>query len=103
MIAHGPRGLGEFRAVICDRQRGHRVIARPPALERIAALADLAIHISGVPGNPGHIFETVEKRLQLVIGDGVVTDGHVFGDNLCAPAVGNIAAQPHLHRLRRQF
>ncbi len=63
------------------------------ALEGIAAGNLGAVEHAGLAGGSADILEVIEVRLQVLVGDRKIRDGHALGDEFRAIALFQIAAQ----------
>ena len=77
-----------------------RIIAGAWAFEGIAARLDLPLQIAGLAADAVEIFEAIEVRLELVIGDAPVLTGAVLGE--LARPVAREGAAPRLEIPRQE-
>src|SRR5713101_9806888 len=80
LVAERLRCFGEQRAGVGCLHRRVRVLACARALERIAAGDDLALDVARLAGDAVEVFESVEMRFQLIVGDAPVLQGAVLCD-----------------------
>ena len=78
LVAELLRGLGEQRVAVALLLRRRRIGPRARALERIAAVLDLAVEIAGRARGAAQILELIVMRLEIVVGDAPILDGHVL-------------------------
>src|SRR5580765_1116635 len=75
------------------------VRSRTRSLEGIAAVLDLALKVSGRATGAAEVLEPVVVRLEFLVSDAPVLDGHVGRQKLRAVALQQVRAQ---HEVRRQ-
>ena len=99
LIAELLGGFREQHMAVALLLRRRRVGPRARAFERIAALLDLAVEVSGGARCAAQIFELIVMRLEVVVGDAPILDGHVLRQELFAITLGQMRAQ---HEVARQ-
>src|SRR5207253_9697143 len=92
LVAHLLRRLLEERAGVRHLERRIRIVARALAFERIAAGNDLALEVARLAADAVEMFEAIEVRLDLVVGDAPVLAGAIGRHLLLAVARERAAA-----------
>src|SRR4029079_9488241 len=67
------------------------ILAR--SFEEVAAGNDLAAQVAGLAGNAAQFLEPIVIGFKLVIGDGIVLDGHLGRQRVAAVAILEMASQ----------
>jgi hypothetical protein len=65
-----------------------RIFVLARSFERVAAVLDCPAQVAGLARGAAELFEAVEMRLQLVIGDTEILDRQIGGDRVAAIALG---------------
>ena len=101
MIAHRLGRLREQLRGVSALLRRQREIVRAIRRKRVApALTDdFAFNAPRGAGGAEHLFSLVEERLQLVVSDAEILNGHAFRDKVFAVALLIVAAHPQLCRI----
>ena len=81
MIAEALRRRAEHQAGIARFDRRIRIFVAARAFEDVAAVDLLAAHIAGLARHAADLVEPVVERLQLVIADRPILDGHVVRES----------------------
>src|SRR5262249_35221572 len=96
LVAQFARGLAEQRVAEGLGLRRRRIGPRARPLEWIAAVQDLSLHVSGLPRRSTEILEAIVERLELVIGEAPVLNGHVSRQERCAVAFGEMCPRDEI-------
>ena len=99
LVAEFLGGLRKQRVAVALLLRRRRIGPRARALERIAAVLDRSLEIAGFARRAAQIFELVVMRLEIVVGDAPILDGHVLRQEIGAVALRQVTAQ---HEIGRQ-
>src|SRR6267154_6848892 len=99
LVAKLTRRLAEQRVAEWLGLRGRRIRPRTRPLERIAALLDFVAQVARRSRRAAEIFERIVVRLQVVIGDAPILNGHILWKKRCAVSLGQMSLQ---HEIGRQ-
>src|SRR6202020_2696127 len=80
------------------RQWGHWKFVASRALERIAARSDFGAKVAGDAGRAADFLEVIEVRFELLESDGIILNRHVFGNEILAVSLLDVASQPEIFR-----
>ena len=97
-VAHLFRRLGPQHRPIGLLLGRRRIGARPRSLERIAKRLLLPLQVPGGSRRAAQMFECIEMRLELVVGDAPVLDRHVRGQEFRAVTLGQVRFQYEIGR-----
>src|SRR5580704_9649081 len=95
-VAKLRRGLFEKLGNVDRRQWRRWKFVASCALERIAAWSDFSLKDTGNTGRAADFFEMIEVRFELLESDGIILNRHVFGNEILAVSLLDVASQPEV-------